>query len=206
MARMQLNKAALHRQQAQLRSYRRFLPSLDLKRRQLLQELRRERAALAAAEADLTAVSDRAAERLPMLANPNVDLAGLVRVSDVELGEENRLGTVLPTLVDVQAQVRPYGLLAKPHWVDALAEELQAAARRTLEIRLHVARAERLAAALKIVTQRVNLFEKVLIPRTEAHIRRIQVQLSDAERAAVVRAKIAKTKRARQAAAEGRAA
>jgi V/A-type H+-transporting ATPase subunit D len=141
-----------------------------------------------------------------MLANPNVDLAGLVRVSDVELGEENRLGTVLPTLVDVQAQVRPYGLLAKPHWVDALAEELQAAARRTLEIRLHVARAERLAAALKIVTQRVNLFEKVLIPRTEAHIRRIQVQLSDAERAAVVRAKIAKTKRARQAAAEGRAA
>jgi V/A-type H+-transporting ATPase subunit D len=206
MARMQLNKAALHRQQAQLRSYRRFLPSLDLKRRQLLQELRRERAALAAAEADLTAVSDRAAERLPMLANPNVDLAGLVRVSDVELGEENRLGTVLPTLVDVQAQVRPYGLLAKPHWVDALAEELQAAARRTLEIRLHVARAERLAAALKIVTQRVNLFEKVLIPRTEAHIRRIRVQLSDAERAAVVRAKIAKTKRARQAAAEGRAA
>lgn len=144
-----------------------------------------------------------------MLANPYVDLAELVRVTEIETDEENRLGTVLPTLVAVRAEVRPYGLLAKPHWVDALAGELQAAARKTVEIRLHMARTERLAAALKTVTQRVNLFEKVLIPRAEDHIRRIQVHLSDAERAAVVRAKIAKTKRARLAeegAREGRAA
>jgi V/A-type H+-transporting ATPase subunit D len=38
----------------------------------------------------------------------------------------------------------------------------------------------------------------VLIPRTRENIRRIGIALSDAERAAVVRAKIAKGKRARE--------
>jgi V/A-type H+-transporting ATPase subunit D len=50
--------------------------------------------------------------------------------------------------------------------------------------------------AVHKVTQRVNLFEKVLIPRTREHIRRIRIYLADAERAAVVRSKIAKRKRA----------
>ena len=53
-----------------------------------------------------------------------------------------------------------------------------------------------LDAALRKVTQRVNLFEKVLIPRARDNIRRIRIYLGDAERAAVVRSKIAKRKRA----------
>lgn len=196
MPREQLSKAALHRQQSRLKGFERFLPSLDLKRRQLLQELRRERAALSETAAELARLETAAAERMPMLSNPNVDLAELVQVADVELGEENRLGTRLPRLASVEARVRPYGYLAKPHWVDALAADLVRAAELSVAIRVHEARVTRLEAALKVVTQRVNLFEKVLIPRTRAHIRKIQVYLSDAERAAVVRAKIAKSKRA----------
>jgi V/A-type H+-transporting ATPase subunit D len=53
-------------------------------------------------------------------------------------------------------------------------------------------RLELLASSAKVVSQRVNLFEKVLIPKTEANIQRIRVSLSDAERASIVRAKIAK--------------
>jgi len=196
---MQLSKSALHKQQAQLRSFERFLPSLDLKRRQLLQELRRERAALAAEERALEGLKDRVSERMPMLANPNVDLAGLARLDGVELGAENRLGTVLPTLQRVEATIRPYGLLTKPHWVDPLADDLKDAVTHVARMRVMRARLARIEAALKTVTQRVNLFEKVLIPRARAHIRKIEVHLSDAERAAVVRAKIAKAKRARQA-------
>jgi V/A-type H+-transporting ATPase subunit D len=50
--------------------------------------------------------------------------------------------------------------------------------------------------AVRTITQRVNLFDKVLIPQTRDNIRRIQIYLADGERAAVVRAKIAKGKRA----------
>jgi V/A-type H+-transporting ATPase subunit D len=52
-----------------------------------------------------------------------------------------------------------------------------------------------LGEAVRKITQRVNLFEKVLIPTTEKNILRIRIYLGDAERAAVVRSKIVKTKR-----------
>ncbi len=53
-----------------------------------------------------------------------------------------------------------------------------------------------LEEAVRKATQRVNLVEKVLIPRSRAHIKKIRIYLSDEERAAVVRSKIAKKKRA----------
>jgi V/A-type H+-transporting ATPase subunit D len=73
-----------------------------------------------------------------------------------------------------------------------------------LDIAQEVARVRvsKLEYAVKRTTQRVNLFDKVLIPQAEDTIRRIQIFLADADRAAVVRAKLAKQKR--QAEAEAR--
>jgi V/A-type H+-transporting ATPase subunit D len=56
-------------------------------------------------------------------------------------------------------------------------------------------RLEILDVAVKKVTQRVNLFDKLLIPRAEQNIKKIRIFLSDTERANVVRAKITKQKR-----------
>ena len=42
----------------------------------------------------------------------------------------------------------------------------------------------------------MNLFDKILIPRTRKNIQLIQVYLGDSERSAVVRSKVAKRKRA----------
>jgi V/A-type H+-transporting ATPase subunit D len=53
-------------------------------------------------------------------------------------------------------------------------------------------------AAVRRVSQRVNLFEKILIPNADKNIARIQIFLSDVERAAVVTSKIAKAKQARE--------
>jgi V/A-type H+/Na+-transporting ATPase subunit D len=69
-----------------------------------------------------------------------------------------------------------------------------------LRVEAEIAR-ERLAlleAAVVKITQRVNLFEKVLVPQTLNNIRRINVFLGDAERSAVVGAKLAKRKREAQ--------
>ena len=51
-----------------------------------------------------------------------------------------------------------------------------------------------LSRELRVTTQRVNLFEKVKIPECRENIRRIRVQISDQETAAVARSKIAKEK------------
>ena len=48
--------------------------------------------------------------------------------------------------------------------------------------------------AVRRITQRVNLFEKILIPNAQKNIQRIRIFLGDAERSAVVRSKLAKAK------------
>ena len=46
------------------------------------------------------------------------------------------------------------------------------------------------------ITQRVNLFEHVLIPTAQANIKKIRTALGEEEMQAVVRSKIAKRKKA----------
>jgi len=196
MAKVSLSKSSLSLQMQQLKSYQQFLPSLDLKRKQLMGERARAQSEQRALDAELAAMGQRVAATLPMLANSDLDLTALVRVEQVEIGRENVMGTWLPTLAELEIAVRPYGYLSKPHWVEPLIEALTQSARLRIQALLAERRVALLEAAVRTVTQRVNLFDKVLIPQARANIKRIRIALSDAERAAVVRSKIAKKKRA----------
>jgi V/A-type H+-transporting ATPase subunit D len=118
MARAALNKSALHKQRDELRLYERLLPSLDLKRMQLTGELGRARDTLAREQAEVEREGDRIAGQLPMLANREIDLSGIVRVGSVQMEEENVVGVKLPVLMGVTFSVHEYSMLAKPHWVD----------------------------------------------------------------------------------------
>lgn len=196
MARLAFNKASLSHQMRRLKTFERFLPSLDLKRRQLMAERAREQAAMDTTRRAGEELRATVAAELPMLANREIDLAGLARVKAVRMGEQNVVGTRLPRLEGVEVQVRDYGCLTRPHWVDRLAELLTRMLELQVQLAVQARRAALLDAAVRKVTQRVNLFERVLIPNARENIRRIRIYLGDAERAAVVRSKIAKRKRA----------
>jgi V/A-type H+-transporting ATPase subunit D len=197
MARLQLSKSALVREQKNLETYERFLPSLDLKRQQIMTERSRAQKQLVDTRRKIETQQKEASEKIPMLANRDVDLTDLATITDVSLDTENLVGTRLPRLKAVEVEVREYALLGKPVWVDAAARVL----REMLELRIRIQVEERrlalLEQAMKTITQRVNLFDKVLIPRARQNIKRIQVYLSDMATAAVVRSKIAKRKRAK---------
>jgi V/A-type H+-transporting ATPase subunit D len=98
-------------------------------------------------------------------------------------------------LRDIDLHEVAYSLLARPHWVDTLVVALKELLKLRIKTQVQQRRLDILDAAVKKITQRVNLFDKVLIPRTRENIRRIRISLSDTERAAVVNAKIAKRKR-----------
>ena len=195
MPQLALNKTSLTRETRQLDTYQRFLPSLDLKRRQLIAERNKARRQVAATEAEIKGLEASAGESIPMAADRRLDLDGLVKVDSVEMGEENLVGLRLPVLIDVQLRRVEYSMLARPHWVDALASLLEALLKLRIRLSLEQQRLEVLEAAVKKITQRVNLFDKVLIPKAQDNIRRIRIKLSDTEKAAIVNAKIAKRKR-----------
>ena len=196
MARLQLSKSALSREQKNLKTYQRFLPSLDLKRQQVMAERNEAARQLAQTRREINELRKAAGDINPMLANRDVELTDLARITDVSLDVENVVGTRLPTLKAVTVEVRDYPLMGKPFWVDNTAQML----RQMLELRVRLQVEERrlalLEQAVKTITQRVNLFDKVLIPRARQNIKRIQIYLSDLQTAAVVRSKIAKRKRA----------
>lgn len=195
MARVPLSKSQLSREKENLVSYGRYLPALDLKRQQLMGERARARREIAAVEGRIATAIAEAGEAVPMLADRRVALDGLVQLGEVRTGTQNVAGVRLPVVEHVEVIRPPYGRMVRPHWVDDVVERLAAAIRLRVEAQVAARRVEMLEAAVVRITQRVNLFDKVLIPQARENIRRINLYLGDAERAAVVGAKIAKKKR-----------
>ncbi|QFT28970.1 V-type ATP synthase subunit D [Labrenzia sp. THAF82] len=196
MAKLALNKSSLARESAQLAEYKRFLPSLELKRLQIMAERAKARETAVQLEKAYQARFSDLARSLPMLANKHVPLEGLVALKGVAKGEQNLSGTKLPILEDVDVQTRPYSLLARPHWVDPYVTGMRELLRLNMERAVANERIKRLVEAEAVISRRVNLFEKVLIPQAERNIKKIRTALADAERDAVVRAKISKRKTA----------
>ncbi len=194
MARLKLSKASLQQERTKLRLYEKLLPSLELKRRQLTMALEKARQEYAAAQLEVERLEARVGTELPMLANTEIDLRGLVEMTAFELGQENVVGVRLPLLKKVECRVEEYSLLAKPAWVDSLVERLRDAAEARTRIQVAAERVRILARAERRITQRVNLFEKILIPRTQKNIQRIRIWLGDQERATVIQAKLAKAR------------
>ncbi len=192
-----LNKTTLKQQRDQLKTFKRFLPSLDLKRQQLLAALKQAREERDGVRATYFDYQARVEQLYPLLGSSTVatrNLSSLVHIRSVKIGQQNMLGTTLPVAEEVEFEVANYSRLVTPFWIDLLVINLQQLA--TLNIKLQVAhqRVTILDAAARKITQRVNLFEKVLIPQADSNIRKIVIFLSDQERAAVVRSKIAKNK------------
>ena len=188
----------MQEERSQLKLYESTLPSLDLKRRQLTVELAKARQTYLETQQAVESLETSIGQQLPMLANPDIEITGLVEMTDFELGEENVVGVRLPVLSRIHCTVADYSLLAKPAWVDVLVERLRDVAELRTQVLVDAERVRILEYQEKRVTQRVNLFDKILIPTAKSNIQRIQIFLGDAERAAVVRSKIAKRKQAKQ--------
>jgi V/A-type H+-transporting ATPase subunit D len=197
MAKLKLSKQSLHHEQEQLKLYKRLLPSLDLKRRQLTMETQKALEEHAEAVARIDALETRIGEELPMLADEGLrlrDLAGLIVMKDYKLGEQNIVGVRLPVLESLDCEVADYSPLATPAWFDILVQRLKDAKTCRLRAEIAARRLDILRLQLRRITQRVNLFEKILIPTTHKNIQRIRIYLGETERAAVVTSKLAKSK------------
>jgi V/A-type H+/Na+-transporting ATPase subunit D len=201
VARLALSKSSLSVQSRRLKTFERYLPSLDLKRRQLIAERAKATRAIEATEGEIADLRQQVEQGLPMGSNDEVNIEDLVHIAKLDLAEQNVMGVRLPLIKRIELKWADYGLLAKPEWIDNFAWRMA----RMLQLQVRIQTERRclvlLDEAVRTITQRVNLFDKVLIPQARENIRRIQIFLADGERAAVVRAKIAKGKRAREAVA-----
>lgn len=201
MAKIKLSKNELARQRNQLKLYSKLLPSLDLKRRQLTIEQDKARKELERTRAAVDELETHIGAELPMVADRDMEIGGLVSMTAFELGEENVVGVRLPSLDRIDCAIADYSLAGKPAWVDILVARLRDAAEQRTRVQVAERRVELLGQAVRRTTQRVNLFERVLIPEAREAIKRIMIHLGDQERSAVANSKLTKAKIKRQQAA-----
>ena len=196
MAEITLSKSSLLNEARRLDNFQRFLPSLELKRQQLVIESAAAEKRLLERKVYIAALQEKTADELQMLANNEIELNELVTITAVEKSEENLVGVTLPVVETIKLNKQQYGMLTRPHWVDLLVARVSQVIECQIELKNDADRLAILKRATRKATQRVNLVGKVLMPRARANIRKIQIFLSDNERAAVVRSKIAKRKHA----------
>ena len=196
MSKLKLTKTELKTQTDALKQYRRFLPTLQLKKQRLQVELRKSRDLVEANRDEYKALRSR----LDAFAGLYAD-AGAVEfilehlaVKNVIRSTANIAGVTVPVFDKVEFEEKPYDMFEADFWLDGglrCVRELVSLveAGKVLEEQYRLLEQELLST-----TQRVNLFEKVKIPECMENIRKIQIYLGDATPAAVVRSKIAKRK------------
>jgi V/A-type H+-transporting ATPase subunit D len=193
MAKLKKTKNELKAQREALQRYERFLPTLELKKQQLQREVRR-------AEAELRRGRSRRDELLAGLRPwagllPGLpDLADYVRVEGLEVETVNVAGVNVPVLAGVRYVPPEIDYFATPAWLDEAVAVLGELTRLGAEMQVLERQRDLLGEELRLTSQRVNLFEKVMIPRALDNIRIIRIALGDAQTAAVARAKLAKSK------------
>lgn len=193
MPKTRLTKNELKKQKDALKSFRRYLPTLMLKKQQLQMEIMKIHHAIQAVEEKKATLREYVEKWVDVFAE-DLHLAELVGVKDVVVSEGNIAGIDIPVFKDVELHEASYDLMRTPLWVDYGIDALKRKARlnaehRVLEMQLELVREE-----LRITTQRVNLFEKIKIPQAVENIRKIRIFLGDIQTAAVVTGKIAKQK------------
>ena len=194
MAKIKLTKNELKVQKDALKMYRRYLPTLMLKKQQLQSEIRTIEAKAKELRRHRQDLEKGFRSWIAVFSEKGAFPDGIITVSNVRKGEGNIAGVTIPVFEGADFSRGDYDLYETPLWVDIAADHIQKAVSLDLEREVLEEQVRLLEAELLSTSQRVNLFEKVKIPETEQNIKKISIYMADQQVSAVVRSKISKGK------------
>jgi len=193
MAKIRLTKNELKKQKDSLKMYRRYLPTLMLKKQQLQGEIRLTDIRLKELHQELEKLDESFKPWIAVFGETNVFTKDILKITSLRTGHGNIAGVAIPVFEGADFEIASYSLVKTPLWLDTAVEKMKQALLLQLEAEIVEEQKKRLDKELRTTTQRVNLFEKVKIPETRGNIKKIQVYLGDQQTASVVRGKIAKS-------------
>ena len=192
---IKLTRPELKRQRDALARFERYLPMLKLKQQQLQLTMLQVREKHRAAQKATEAARQRFDAYKAVLGDiAGLDVQALARPSEIRTSTANIAGVTVPVFEGVEFLKASYSLFGTPAWVDRALADLRQVNRCQAELDVIRRQHDRLHRELVKIIQRVNLFEKVMIPAAREAIRRIRIHLGDEMTAAVGRAKLAKAK------------
>jgi V/A-type H+/Na+-transporting ATPase subunit D len=195
VAEIKLTKNELRNQQTLLAQLDKYLPTLQLKKALLQAEVQQVRQEIARLEQEEEKKRHYVESFSGLLTTKTtIDPLQALKIKKVSKRYENIAGVEVPFFEGIEFEDFTYSLFETPPWVDAAIVELRALTEIHQRLQVAEEQKEALYQEFHQVSIRVNLFEKILIPRATENIRMIKVFLGDQQLAAVSRAKVAKTK------------
>jgi len=194
LAKIKLTKNELKVQKDALKMYKRYLPTLTLKKQQLQSEIRTIEAKAKAVRKEREELEQGFSDWIAVFSEKDAFPEGIITVSNIRKGEGNIAGVVIPIFEGADFSRSDYDLYETPLWVDIAANHMEKAMSLDLEADVLDEQVRLLEAELLSTSQRVNLFEKVKIPETQENIKKISIYMADQQVSAVVRSKISKRK------------
>ncbi len=194
MAKIKLTKNELKIQKDALKMYRRYLPTLTLKKQQLQAEIRTIEAKAQAVRKERERLEKGFSSWIAVFSETDAFPDGIITVSNIRKGYGNIAGVTIPVYEGADFSRGDYDLYETPLWVDIAADNMEKAMSLDLEAEVLDEQVRLLEQELRSTAQRVNLFEKVKIPETEENIKKIAIYMADQQVNAVVRSKISKRK------------
>ena len=203
MAKIKLTKNELKVQKDALKMYRRYLPTLTLKKQQLQAEIRDIEAKARAVRAQRERLEEGFSSWIAVFSEKDAFPRDVITVSNIRKGYGNIAGVAIPTFEGADFSRSDYDLYETPLWIDIAANHMEQAMSLDLEAEVLEEQVRLLERELLATSQRVNLFEKVKIPETLENIKKISIYMADQQVSAVVRSKISKRKIAARGEASG---
>lgn len=196
MPKIKLTKNELKTQRDALTRYERFLPILQLKKQQLQLEIQTIDAKIAEKRSHEKNVWEKLSSWIKLFGNEDESeqVLQMVLVESVQSDWGNIAGVIIPVLREIKLRVKESDIFLDPPWYDDARSVLQELLRLRIELNFLERQRQLIAEELRVISQRVNLFEKVKIPECVENIRIIKIFLGDQQTAAVVRGKIAKSR------------
>lgn len=192
-AKIKLTKNELKRQKEGLKRFRRYLPMLELKKKQIQTEINKIKNKYNELEEEKSTLNSKINSWIAVFGE-KVSFEEILVLKKVNYEIGNIAGVDIPIFLDALYEIQEYDLFAMPFWIDHAVEEVKKLIDMKIQLKTLLRQIELLAEELRVTTQRVNLFEKIKIPESRENIRVIQIHLGDEQTAGVVRGKIAKTK------------
>lgn len=194
---IKLTKNELRSEQSRLQLLYKYLPTLQLKKAMLQAEVNEARLEIINLKTEFEALHKAVEAFSLILSTPLIfDLQKSIKPKEVKKRYENIAGVEVPYFEEVIFEPFEYRLIDTPPWVESARDKMQNLMIAREKIRVAEEKKKALEGELREVSIRVNLFEKVLIPRALENIKKIKVFLGDQLLAAVSRAKVAKAKMA----------
>ncbi|PWU15188.1 MAG: V-type ATP synthase subunit D [Chlamydiae bacterium] len=195
MAEIKLTKMELRTQQLKLEQLRKYLPTLQMKKSMLQLEVSHAALEIDRLISHLGVKQERMQKYAQLFTDPSFDrLLTATQMQNREVLYDNIAGINVPKLGEIDFEKPQYFLFDTPLWFESVLNDIRDLIIAREKVQVAKQKKQVLERELKEVSIRVNLFEKILIPRAQGNIRKIKIFLSDQQLAAVSQAKIAKKK------------